>query len=76
MPEVQYNGYTLESISFWDQPEGKPGCWLAKARIMWREGPSDRQVGVGDPQLRAFETEEEANAFAHRLARAWVDGRG
>lgn len=75
MPEIQYKGYTIEAISFRGQPEGKRWCWLAKARIMWREGPSDREVGVGDPQLRPFLTEEEANDFALQLGRAWVDGR-
>jgi hypothetical protein len=75
-PSVSYRDYLIQGESF--QRE-KNGAWIPQ--YVWRHLQADGKTEVSafpsdQYQLHvAFETENEADEYALRRAKEWIDGR-
>jgi hypothetical protein len=72
MTEVQYKGREIETQSY--QSDG--ARWRPKAMVITFGGGSVHTQPVSAPQDVTFETEQEADAYAVKMAQKWIDERG
>lgn len=72
-PSPRTEDYNIELTSYRVlEPDG----WMAQALVWWDQGGETRHQPLRDRQGRRSDTEEQANALAFELARAWIDQRG
>jgi hypothetical protein len=74
--EMKYRGHTIEASSYQGQPPGGQWGWVPRAVVTRDEGSAVQYQALGDGRNRIFETQEEADAVALGIARAWIDERG
>ena len=64
MPDVEYKGWRIEPQSY--QPDGDR--WRSKAMVSI--------FTVLAPPDVVFDTEQDADAYAIKMAKKWIDDRG
>ncbi len=66
-----HEGYIVEAASY----KLRSGRWSPCARISLYQGGTVTYAPVYSKQKLIFKTQQEADAYALRLAKAWIDGR-
>jgi hypothetical protein len=70
--DVEYKGWVIEAQSH--ESDGRR--WRPKALVSAVEGGTLRMYPVSAPLAPMFDTEREADAYAVKMAKKWIDDRG
>jgi len=66
-----HEGYIVEPASY----KLRSGRWSPAARISLYQGDTVTYAPVYSKQKLIFKTQKDADSYALRLAKAWIDGR-